>query len=199
MLALLLVPPSPTLAFWILTPCFMLDAVLNAGILIANNGFMIKNSPTENRTMYIAATTAIAGMVGGITSILAGWMMQSLAGHQWTVLGWTIENFQIMFLISIVLRWVAFVMTRYVHEPHARHTWDVMKEIVTEMRDRFDRRSNEVLPLPKSAINPIITSQADLSEHHTIEREVAVTSPPHRRVPAPKRPRRRRERESQHS
>ena len=199
MLALLLVPPSPTLAFWILTPCFMLDAVLNAGILIANNGFMIKNSPTENRTMYIAATTAIAGMVGGITSILAGWMMQSLAGHQWTVLGWTIENFQIMFLISIVLRWAAFVMTRYVHEPHARHTWDVMKEIVTEMRDRFDRRSNEVLPLPKSAINPIITSQADLSEHHTIEREVAVTSPPHRRVPAPKRPRRRRERESQHS
>ena len=98
MLSLLFVPHSPTIAFWILAPCFMLDAVLNAGILIANNGFMIKNSPTENRTMYIAATQAVAGMVGGVTSILSGWLLKSMDlassgtsqdGH------WAISNFNV--------------------------------------------------------------------------------------------------------
>ena len=72
MLALLLTPHNPDIAFWVLAPFFMLDAAQNAGILIANNGFMIKHSPTENRTMYIAATQALAGIVGGVTSIAAG-------------------------------------------------------------------------------------------------------------------------------
>lgn len=199
MLALLLVPRSPMIAFWILTPCFMLDAVLNAGILIANNGFMIKNSPTENRTMYIAATTAIAGMVGGITSILAGWMMQLLAGYHWTVLGWSIENFQIMFLTSIVLRWAAFVMTRYVHEPHARHTWEVVMEIVNEIRDRFKRPIDEVLPGPAGSLGSLVKSQPERPKFATPELGTSLISSSRRIIPAPKRLRRLRKRESQPS
>lgn len=143
MLALLLIPHSPGIAFWILAPCFMLDAVLNAGILIANNGFMIKNSPSENRTMYIAATQAVAGMVGGLTSILAGWLMSAMAGQHWDVAGWRLGHFQVMFLSSIALRWMALAMTRYVQEPHARHTWDVVRELVQEMLDRLDLSPQE--------------------------------------------------------
>jgi hypothetical protein len=146
MLALLLVPQSPTIAFWILTPCFMLDAVLNAGILIANNGFMIKNSPVENRTMYIAATQAIAGMVGGVTSILAGVIMRALSGHELHIGAWTLGHFQMMFLASIGLRWMALVMTRYVHEPQARHTWDVVRELARDLRDRLSLRLPQIEP-----------------------------------------------------
>ena len=142
MLALLLIPRSPAIAFCVLAPCFMLDAVLNAGILIANNGFMIKNSPTANRTMYIAATQAVAGVVGGLTSIFAGLVMHRLSGHRWEVAGWTLGEFQVMFLTSIVLRWMALVMTRYVQEPNARHTWDVVQELVSEMLDRLDVQVN---------------------------------------------------------
>ncbi|MCA8999904.1 MAG: MFS transporter, partial [Planctomycetaceae bacterium] len=40
MIALMLVPPVPQLAFWILAPVFMVDMALNSGIAIANNGFM---------------------------------------------------------------------------------------------------------------------------------------------------------------
>src|SRR5262249_7238998 len=47
MIALLACPTDPVAAFWMLTPVFMIDALLNAGILIANNGYMIKNSPRE--------------------------------------------------------------------------------------------------------------------------------------------------------
>ena len=197
MLALLLVPHSPTIAFWILTPCFMLDAVLNAGILIANNGFMIKNSPAENRTMYIAATTAIAGMVGGATSILAGTLMQSLSGQHWTIGSWTFGNFQLMFITSIALRWVGLLMTRYVQEPSARHTWDVVQELASEMLDRLDIRVLQSEPeLPR------ISQQSDrprMLDEETSEHDNTVVRASHQRVPAPKRLRKPRSRESQPS
>ena len=197
MLALLLVPHSPTIAFWILTPCFMLDAVLNAGILIANNGFMIKNSPSENRTMYIAATTAIAGMVGGVTSIVAGAVMQTLSGHHWTFGSWTIGNFQLMFITSIALRWVGLVMTRYVQEPSARHTWDVVQELVSEILDRLDIR---VLPSePKMSQTSIQSYQSLLLADETAEQGKTAGRETHPRVPPPKRLRKPRTRESQPS
>ena len=130
MLALLLVPSNPHAAFWFLTPFFMLDAVQNAGILIANNGFMIKHSPSENRTMYIAATQALAGIVGGLTSIGAGWLMMRLAGTTLSIGGWTIGNFQMMFLASILLRWFALVLIGSVREPNSRGTMTLIVEVM---------------------------------------------------------------------
>lgn len=161
MLALLLIPKSPEIAFWVLMPCFMLDAVLNAGIQIANNGFMIKNSPTENRTMYIAATQAVAGIVGGLTSILAGWIMKILAGHQWQVGGWTLGNFQVMFISSIALRWLALVMTRYVIDSKSRHTWDVVRELVSEMLDRLDGESSPNTDSDEDEVEAASDSESD--------------------------------------
>ena len=200
MLSLLLIPRSPDLAFWILMPCFMLDAVLNAGILIANNGFMIKNSPSENRTMYIAATQAIAGMVGGMTSILAGWIMKVFADEHWTVAGWTFGHFELMFLSSIVLRWVGLAMTRYVQEPEARHTWDVVQELVGDMRDQMEVRLLRLVPNESRRLSrsdaASITLEADRTELSDGGNEF---EPAHNRVPAPKRMKRPRRRTSQTS
>ena len=57
MLGLLFIPANPTVAFWVLVPILMMDAQLNAGINIANQGFLLIHSPRENRTMFIAAGT----------------------------------------------------------------------------------------------------------------------------------------------
>lgn len=130
MIALLLIPPTPVLAFWTLAPIFMLDQVLNAGILIANNGFMIKHSPSQNRTMYIAASTALAGIVGGVTSIAAGGLMAIMAGQRWELLGRSWGHFHVMFAASIVLRWVAAGWVRKIREPNARPVKFVMGEIL---------------------------------------------------------------------
>lgn len=130
MLALLLSPQNPDAAFWFLAPFFMLDAAQNAGILIANNGFMIKHSPSENRTMYIAATQALAGVVGGTTSIAAGWIMTRLAGHTWQFGDWTMGHFQMMFAVSIVLRWLALFLVQSVREPNSRATMTLVVDVV---------------------------------------------------------------------
>jgi MFS family permease len=130
MLALLLTPHNPDIAFWVLAPFFMLDAAQNAGILIANNGFMIKHSPTENRTMYIAATQALAGIVGGLTSIAAGGIMTILAGHTWVIGGWSMGHFQMMFASSILLRWLALLLVGTVREPNSHATMTLVVDVV---------------------------------------------------------------------
>ncbi|HEY4259496.1 MAG TPA: MFS transporter [Schlesneria sp.] len=130
MLALLLTPHNPDIAFWVLAPFFMLDAAQNAGILIANNGFMIKHSPTENRTMYIAATQALAGIVGGLTSIAAGGIMTMLAGQTWVIGGWSMGHFQMMFASSILLRWLALLLVGTVREPNSHATMTLVVDVV---------------------------------------------------------------------
>ena len=57
--AMLVTPRDPDLAFWLLVPILAMDAQLNAGINIANQGYMLKYSPRENRTTFLAAGTAL--------------------------------------------------------------------------------------------------------------------------------------------
>lgn len=169
MLALLLTPHDPQTAFWVLAPFFMLDAAQNAGILIANNGFMIKHSPTENRTMFIAATQALAGIVGGVTSIAAGWIMTELAGHTWTVGGWTFGHFQMMFAASILLRWIGLLLVQSVREPNSHRTMTLVVDVVESFTWRgvflsagipaTDEDEPENLPGP-----PEPSKQSDASE-----------------------------------
>lgn len=130
MIGLLFLPKDPTLAFWIMVPVFIIDSLLNAGIAIANNGFMLKNSPSENRTMYIAAGTALAGLVGGITSILAGAFLVMSSGWSVTILGKEFNNFHLIFFISLLMRLVAAFYARSVREPDSHWTAQVIMKLV---------------------------------------------------------------------
>lgn len=194
MVALLLVPSEPQAAFWFLTPFFMLDAVQNAGILIANNGFMIKHSPIENRTMYIAATQALAGVVGGITSIAAGWLMMRLAHTTVNLGGWEIGHFQMMFLASILLRWIALLLIRSVKESNSRGTMCLIIEVVESLSWRELFVTEGDTPEEES---PLSTQSAESPCRKALDREAGhfepvVGSP----VPIPKHLRVGRSRES---
>lgn len=139
MTALLLTPPSPDVAFWILVPVFMIDAVLNAGILIASNGFLLKNSPQENRTMYIAAGTALAGMVGGATAIVAGGVLTLTSAWSVTIGGLVWGGFHVIFAASLVFRLAAIGLARRIHEPKAGGTRFVALQMVGATPLRFVR------------------------------------------------------------
>jgi MFS family permease len=129
-IALLLTPRNPTIAFLLLTPVFMIDAALNAGIAIANNGFMIKNSPVENRTMFIAAGTALAGMVGGVTSIVAGAYLSWIGDQTWYLAGMTLCGFHVVFAVSMVLRVIAALLAPGLREPSSQGVRVVVTELI---------------------------------------------------------------------
>jgi len=136
MIGLLACPPDPTIAFWILGPIFMVDAFLNAGILIANNGFMIKNSPRENRTMFIAAGTGFAGMVGGVASILAGAALAMTDDWSWIFYGVEIVNFHVLFAASMILRLACAGLATQIREPSSAGARVVAGELLWATRLR---------------------------------------------------------------
>jgi MFS family permease len=137
MIGLLLCPADPTIAFWVLAPIFMIDAFLNAGIAIANNGFMIKNSPRENRTMFIAAGTGFAGVVGGAASIAAGAALARSMDWSWTFRGTSYVNFHVLFAASIVLRLASALLATLIREPSSTPASVVASEVLLATRLRI--------------------------------------------------------------
>jgi MFS family permease len=129
MIALVLCPADAQKAFWLLLPVFMIDALLNAGITIATNSFLLKHSPAQNRTMFIAAGTAFAGMAGGLTSILAGALLSLSNDWHWTWHGIEVVNFQAMFAASVVLRLGAIGLALRIHEPQSHGVRGTVREL----------------------------------------------------------------------
>jgi MFS family permease len=122
MASLLIAPRDPKWAFWLLIPPFMIDAFLNSGITIANNGFLLKNSPREDRTMFIAAGTAFAGLIGGITPITAGAALVATNDwcFDWHGMVWI--NYHWAFAASFALRLVSAVLALSIRESGAHGT-----------------------------------------------------------------------------
>jgi len=129
MASLLIVPRDPTWTFWLLIPPFMVDAFLNSGITIANNGFLLKNSPRENRTMFIAAGTAFAGLVGGVTSIGTGAALAATCDWRldWRGAEWI--NYHWAFGASLVLRLVSAGLALGIRESGAHGTRHVVTRL----------------------------------------------------------------------
>ena len=169
MIGLLVCPADPDIAFVFLMPVFMLDAFLNAGITIANNGFMIKNSPRENRTMFIAAGTGFAGVVGGIASIAAGAAIAASEGWSWTWAGATYVNFHLLFAASMLLRLTSAALATRIREPSSASTRVVAAEVLLATRLRI--RAWRFVLSPRREVSDVIrladvqATHIELAEH----------------------------------
>jgi MFS family permease len=130
MISLIFTPQSPTLAFWLLAPIFMVDALLNAGFAIATNGYLLKQSPRTNRTMFIAAGMAVAGLVGGISAVLAGLVLDYVGEAAIPFAGIMFGGYQLVFAMSLGLRLVAIEFARRIVEPESHSTRKVLTLLV---------------------------------------------------------------------
>jgi MFS family permease len=116
-LAFLLVTPGT--ALWVLPIVFFVDSFWNAGIMVASNGYMLKIAPRDNRSMFIASITGLAGICGGLGAIVGGGFLNLAADFQWHGLGRTWTNYHLLFAVSILLRWGCIALAYRVHEPKA--------------------------------------------------------------------------------
>jgi len=131
MIALLVVQPGNVWQqFYWMVPVFMIDMTLNTGIAIANNGFLLKNSPAANRTMFIAAGTAVAGLCGGVTSIICGGLLTLTNGASLSIGSYQFNGFHALFLASLLMRLVAVALVRRVKEPDVHGTMRVVTTLI---------------------------------------------------------------------
>lgn len=129
MIALILVPNDPDVAFPILVPVFILDSILNAGFVVATNGFMLTKSPAGNRTMFIAAGTALAGLIGGITSVVCGGLL-TWTSLDTVIFGVPVSSYRLLFLVSIALRLASLLLAVRIRETDSHGTRHVVSQLI---------------------------------------------------------------------
>jgi hypothetical protein len=89
--------------------------------------------------MFVAAGTAYAGLVGGLTSIVAGGVLALTEGMTLRLSGVVLSNYQALFLVSILLRLGAVLMAVRVLEPASTGTREVVLVFATATRQRVSR------------------------------------------------------------
>jgi len=117
---------TPETAIYILPISFFFDSMINAGIAVATNGYMLKMSPQENRSMFIASTMAWAGIFGGLASIWGGTVLRLASDFSLTFLGRSLTNFHLVFALSIVLRTACFFFSFTIKEPESKEVGKVL-------------------------------------------------------------------------
>ncbi len=108
-------------SFWALLPLFWVLATpstalmwLGAGALVggvasgaaltASGKLVTRLRSPEHVPMYVAASTCVAALAGGMGPFLGGPLLQVLGDASWTVGGFTFVGFHILFLGSFLLR-----------------------------------------------------------------------------------------------
>ncbi len=118
---------------WLLALFFFFDSMLNTGLNIAKNGFMLKLAPRENRGMFVAAMTSLPGIAAGIASIIGGAFLSSIADVTISLPGKTLNSYQILFAISFALRIICIYLATRIKEPDSTRSRTVLFAITGEL------------------------------------------------------------------
>jgi MFS family permease len=108
---------TPQSALWLLPIVMFLDSFWNSGIMVASNGYMLKAAPQQNRSMFIASITGLAGICGGLGAMAGGFYLDAIAGISLEFFGRTWGNYNFLFAVNIPMRLLCILLVFRVHEP----------------------------------------------------------------------------------
>jgi MFS family permease len=120
---------TPQVAYHVLPIVLLLDGVLNGGLLVATNGYQMKRSPRENRPMFIAAATGLAGICGGVATAVTGWGLNQVEGWSAVWYGYMVTPYHVVFALSIIARLGCVPMALVIHEPDSTHPRQLLSDI----------------------------------------------------------------------
>jgi MFS family permease len=123
---------TPGNVIWLLPLAFLPDGMLNAGNALASNGYMLSIAPRQNRSMFIAAITGLAGVCGGVSSMLAGAFLTGFQDWHPVFLGREWNTFHAVFATSLLLRLACQPLVRRIQEPGARHSRQMLGAMMDE-------------------------------------------------------------------
>ena len=132
LIALVFLLLTPGNAVWLLPLAFLPDGMLNAGYGIAANGYMLSIAPRENRSMFIAAITGLAGMCGGLSAFLGGVLLARTQGWTMDLMGRSLNHYHLLFAASVVLRLGCRPLVRRVREPGSAHSMRLLGAMMDE-------------------------------------------------------------------
>ncbi len=86
-------------------------------------------APKETRSVYIAAITAISGIVGGISPLIGGAIMTALATYPFPTVGLIRTNYHALFVLASVVRVGLVAAASSLRESHSRSAGYVLGQL----------------------------------------------------------------------
>jgi len=117
----------PVLLAHILSGAFM------AGAALSQFNILIKLSPKEGRSVYLALFAAITGIVGATAPIVGGSLSNMLGNFSMTMLNYNVSNLHVIFIISAVLQAVTIFFILKVKEPAASTPVAVIMQLSNDL------------------------------------------------------------------
>lgn len=129
-LALTFLLATPDTVLWILPPVMVLDGLLNGGLHTAFRGYIMKRSPRENRSMFVAAALGLSGICAGLAAIAAGVLLRHIGDWSIVLLGRKWINYQVIFAISFIMRVGCIFLVRTIREPTSSPPGDLLRDML---------------------------------------------------------------------
>jgi len=98
---------TPETALWWLAISSLLGGTSSYAAMNAANKVVTRFPPPEHRAMYIAVSSCLGSLAGGVGVMVSGAVVGTLEGWSVTWGGWTFIGFHVVFAASAVLRLVA--------------------------------------------------------------------------------------------
>jgi HEAT repeat protein/MFS family permease len=124
-------PEHMVFTFVILILNHLLGGLFWAGVNLSQFNLLIGTTPTERKSVYIGAMSAVTGVMGGLSPIIGGVLLTGLRGVEIHPLGWPMNNYQIVFFINGMLRFIALIPLRRVVTEGATTARDVLSQLGT--------------------------------------------------------------------
>ena len=126
----------------------VLTGVFWSGYGLASFNLVIEMLPPRNRTMYVAVLAALNGIIMFVANTLSGWMAGAMEDLRWQFGSLTVVNYQILFLMTGILRLPALLLLDRIQEPDAV----TMRVLVKKMFAEFNRRVGLSWPMFPGAV-----------------------------------------------
>lgn len=117
----------PIMIAHLLTGAFM------AGVSLSQFNILIKLSPQEGRSVYLALFAAMTGIIGGIAPIIGGWLSKIFENLQLTLFAYEISNLHLIFLISAGIQAITLFFILKVNEPAASTPMAVIMQLKNDL------------------------------------------------------------------
>ena len=135
--ALVFMLVTPATAFIVLSIWLAVDGILNAGMLVASDGYMLKIAPQRNRSMFVATIVGLSGIFGGMGAILGGRVLQMFSESRWLLLGREWNHYQLIFGFSFIIRLICIPLSFAIREARSSNALLVLQEIRDMSPSRF--------------------------------------------------------------
>ena len=107
--------------------------LFRSGASLSQFNILIKLSPQEGRSVYLALFAAITGIIGGIAPIIGGWLSKIFENLQFTLFAYEITNLHLIFLISSAVQVITIFFILKVNEPAASTPMAVIMQLKNDL------------------------------------------------------------------